>query len=296
VPGYFPTRSQRPGTPYYNPARVQYTTCPNSAELRRRVLARVDAALRDGAGGFFIDNGYFDDLGARTACESTTHAHVYGELTGAASFLGLLTELVAHAKRHDARAVVLVNEGVPDETRFYGASIDDLADGIVWESYLFTTYVPRERHASQWDEVYRASVERERAQPRRRTYVLSYPWDRDEAFFAFATAKLCALPFAASLGRQGWAGVTPAFVELTRTRLGGVADAREVGGTRAGELYTRRYQHGMVLVNPTAAAQETTVAGPDGRYRELFTGASGTSARITVCLPPRSGRVLQWER
>jgi len=303
-PGYLPTVFCRPGNVEYNPSAIQYTTCPNSVPFRAMVLAHVRAQLAGGAGGFFVDNGYADDVAARSVCQSTAHAHYYGgDLASADAFLALLMEMTCAVKKHNPQGVVIVNGGVAAGTEFGGLTLADVSDGRLWESYLRSSYSSRAKHVYDWQAVYKRSVDLDQAwtaAPPRRMFVLSYPWDRAEAFFCYATAKLCALPWSAGLGISDpnhgrFGGHFGTYPELISLRLGPPSEPDQYGGTRRGAVYVRSYERGLVAVNPSLKEQTMTVElGRQRHYRDLFRRTNGSGRAITTTLPPESGRVYLW--
>jgi hypothetical protein len=303
-PGYAPSVFCRPDNVEYNAGSILYTACPNSARLRELVLAHVRSQLDGGVLGFFVDNGYEDDVAAGSVCESRAHQHYYGEqLTGADAFLGLVMEVTCEVKRRHPNGVVMINGGVPADASFYGLSLGDVCDGLLWESYLRSSYSTPKEHVYDWQDVYRSSVELEKgwtASPPRRMFVLSYPWDRAEAFFCYASAKLCALPWSACLGISDpnhlhFGGHFGTYPELVDLRLGRPVEPAQYGGARHGEVYSREYDRGLVVVNPTQSDQDAAVPfGKTRRYREVFTGQEGEGDTAAAKLPPESGRVYLW--
>ena len=174
----------------------------------------------------------------------------------------------------------------------------------MWESYLRSSYSTPKEHVDNWQSVYRRSVALERAwhaTPPRKMFALSYPWNRDEAFFCYCTAKLCHLPWSASLGisdpnHRHFGGHFGTYPELIDLRLGPPLHEREYGGTQQGEIYTREYQRGLVVVNPTRTDQTARVSrGRVQRYRDVFSGQQAAGASLALRLPPESGRVFLWE-
>ena len=303
-PGYAPSVFCRPGNVEYSASAIQYTLCPNSSSLRNLALALVGKQLDGGALGFFVDNGYQDDVAASTRCESSRHTHWYGDdLTAADAFLGLLLEVRCEVKKRHPEGVVMVNGGVPVNANFYGLTLGDVCDGQLWESYLRSSYSTPKEHASNWKEVYRRSVALEQAwqdTPPQRMFVLSYPWDRDEAYFCYCTAKLCDLPWAASLGISDpkhlhFGGHFGTYPELVGLRLGTPAKQQEWGGVKLGEIYFRAYERGLVMVNPTRQPQTASVPlGKTRRWREVFSGIESEGSALSAQLPEESGRVFLW--
>ena len=304
-PGYAPSIFCRPGNVEYNARAVQYTTCPNSTPFREMILKRVRAQLEGGVRGFFVDNGYEDDVASHGPCEATAHPHTYGNhLTGADAFLGILMEVTCEVKKRHPNGVVMVNGGVPARSDFYGLRLGDVCDGQLWESYLRSSYHTAKEHVYDWQSVYRQSVGYEKAWhvvPPRRMFVLSYPWDRREAYLCYCTAKLCALPWSACLGtsdpeHKHFGGHFGTYPELVDLRLGRPADERQYGGTKRGEIYTREYERGLVAVNPGTAPQKVAVPlGKMRRYRDVFAGQEGEGDTLTVELPAESGRAYVWQ-
>lgn len=298
--GYVPSIFFRQGNSTY-PQAIQYTICPNSAQFRDMVFAFVRRQIASGASGFFIDNGYDDDIAATSPCQSTRHPHYYGDnLTAADAFLGMLMEITCAIKKERPNAVVMVNGAVPKQAEFYGLKLEDVIDGQLWESYLRSSYSTPREHRDDWDSVYQRSIDLERswrAQPPRRMFVLSYPWDRQEAFFCYATAKLCNLPWSAGLGisdpeHTQFGGHFGTYPELVDLRLGAPLDPSQYGGEKLGSIYVRRYEKGFVAANPSQQAQEFTMPLNNRRCRDLFTTSEFTGNSITITLPAESGRVF----
>jgi len=299
--GYLPTVFCRPDNIEYTPKSIQYTTCPNSVHFRDIVLTQVNKQLSSGVFGFFVDNGYRDPIAATTVCQSTSHAHYYGEnLTSADAFLGMLMEITCAIKKKNPNGILMMNGGVPLESNFYGLSLYDVVDGVLWESYLRSSYSTPKEHSSSWDSVYRLSIDLEKKwlmTPPQRTYVLSYPWDRDEAFFCYATAKLFNLPWSAGVGiadptHAQFGGHFGAYPELVNLRLGAPIDAGQYGGEKIGEVYVRRYEKGFVVVNP-AVTKQNIVLPPlkRSKIQDIFAGKTISADSIRASLPPQSGRV-----
>lgn len=299
--GYVPTKFCRPGNIEYNPQSIQYTTCPNSVTFRDLVLAQARKQIADGVFGFFVDNGFDDDIAALSVCQSTRHSHYYGNnLMSADAFLGMLMEINCAAKKHNPRGILMVNGGVPSHSHFYGLSLGDVSDGQLWESYLRTSYSTPKEHTDSWESVYRRSVALEKAWlaiPPRRTFVLSYPWNRDEAFFCYATAKLSNLPWSAGLGISDpthlhFGGHFGTYPELVNLRLGAPMVVNQYGGEKVGEVYMRHYERGFVVVNPTIREQKLVLPpGKRNKFRDVFNYKEYSSDRITLILQPESGRV-----
>ncbi len=299
--GYIPTVFCRPGNIEYNSKAIQYTTCPNSASFRNMVLQYVENQLAAGVTGFFVDNGYADDIAASAACQSNKHVHYYGDdLTSSDAFIGMLMEVSCAIKKRNQRGIIMVNGGVPSDANYYGLTLGDVSDGQLWESYLRTSYNTAQEHVSDWETVYRRSIESEKAWlavPPRRMYVLSYPWNRDEAFFCYATAKLCNLPWSANLGigdrdHMRFGGHFGTYPELINLRLGSPLDTRQYGGEKIGEVYLRRYERGLVVVNPSAQEQRLVVPMMTRSIvRDVFSDRSYQGGSISLSLPPKSGRV-----
>ncbi len=293
-PGYVPGKFNRPNSNTFNPKAIQYTVDPNSAEFRNMALAHVRKRLADGVLGFFVDEGYEDDIAASSVCQSTGHTHYYGDnLTSADAFIGMLMEITCAVKKMNPRGVVMVNGGVPADAEFYGLKLGDVDDGQLWESYLRSSYITPKEHADEWATVYRRSVDLEKAwnsAPPRRMFVLSYPMNRNEAFLCYATAKLCDLPWSAGLGASDQHFVT--YPELVNIRLGVPTEVRQYGGTKLGEAYIRRYEQGFVVVNPTHQEQKLTLSlAGHKKCHDVFAGKDLTGDNLVVVLPPESGRV-----
>jgi hypothetical protein len=304
-PGFVPTKFCRPGSIEYNARAIQYTTCPNSAPFRDMVLAEVRKQVAGGAFGFFVDNGYQDDVAASSVCQSTRHSHYYGaNLTSADAFLGMLMEITCTLKKLNPHGIVMVNGGVPGRAEFYGLKLGDVCDGQLWESYLRSSYSTPKEHVYDWHTVYRRSVELEKdwhATPPRRMFVLSYPWNREEAFFCFATAKLCDLPWSAGLGindpdHKQFGGHFGTYPELVNLKLGSPTNVRQYGGEKLGEVYVRRFERGVVVVNPTKKAQKVTLSLLGRKqYRDMFAKKDLSGEMIVVAMPPESGRVYLYK-
>jgi hypothetical protein len=303
LPGYVPTIFSRPNNVEYDARRIQFTVCPNSTDLHAAVLAFAQEQLERGASGFFVDSGFNDDLAAYMQCVSHKHKHWYGEdLTGAQAFLGLLLDLASAVKRHKPNGLVLVNDGVPSETRFYGSDFWSIADGQLWEAFLRTSHADQARHVVAWNYTFNRALRAASSRRRegRQTYVLSFPWDRDEAFLCYATAKLFDFPWSAGIGdkdkaHQTFGGFFGTFPDLLAIRLGRPQDERD-GGDKIGEVYVRKYSAGMVIVNPTATAHTATVPlGAVRRYSDVYLATSRSGPAIIADVPANSGRVYLWQ-
>lgn len=303
-PGYVPSLFCRPGHVEYNAAAVQYTICPNSARFRELALAHAMKQLEGGASGFFIDNGFEDDVAAPAVCESDQHVHSYGNsLTASDAFLGIALEVSCEVKKRRPDGVVMINGGAPQQAAFFGLTLGDVCDGQLWESYLRSSHSTPLEHVADWEQVYRRSVQEEQnwlATPPRHMFVLSYPWDRREAFFCYATAKLCHLPWSACLGNgdpehKVFGGHFGTYPELVNLRLGPPVNARQWGGVRYGIIYAREYARGLVVVNPSREIQWAKIPlQKSQRYREIYEGREGESSFVSLEIPAESGRVFLW--
>lgn len=303
--GYVPTVFCRPGNIEYDPSAIQYTTCPNSAPFRDIVLTHVRKEIAGGAFGFFVDNGYEDDIAASSVCQSPRHSHYYGDnLTSADAFLGMLMEITCAVKKRNPHGIVMVNGGVPIRSNFYGLRLGDVSDGQLWESYLRSSYNTPKEHTDNWESVYQRSVDFEKAwqaTPPHRMFVLSYPWDRNEAYFCYATAKLTNLPWSAGLGisdpaHSHFGGLFGTYPELVNLRLGAPTIVPQYGGEKIGEVYVRRYELGFVVVNPTHQEQKLVLPpGKRYKFRDVFADKESSGDRITLLLPPESGRVYLYQ-
>jgi len=303
--GYLPSVFSRPENVEYKPKSIQYTTCPNSVAFRDMVLSFTSKQLATGVAGFFVDNGYEDDIAAYSVCQSPGHAHYYGNnLTSADAFLGMLLEITCAVKKQNPRGILLVNGSVPPRSSYYGLRLAEVSDGRLWESYLRSSHSTAKEHASDWDSVYRKSLELEKAwlaDPPQPTYVLSYPWDRNEAFFCYATAKLFNLPWSAGLGisdpqHSQFGGHFGSYPELVDLRLGAPVASNQYGGEKIGEVYLRRYEKGMVVVNPTRKAQNFFLSlGKRFKLRDLFADKEYSADNISQELPAESGRVYLYK-
>ena len=202
--GMIPAEDSRPSYPTYNPNEIYYAACPNSEILQKKVLAYVRDQIRRGAGGVFVDNGYSDPDVATKSCESPYHRHVFGPSVNASqAFLGLLSNIRDEVKKSNPQNLVLVNGFVPPGTAFQGHTLNELIDGQLWESFLRSSYSTLPQHRADWTYTHELGMQLEMRwlkKDRPHAYVLSYPWDRSEAFFCYATAKLCHLPWSAGLG------------------------------------------------------------------------------------------------
>ena len=300
-PGYVPTVFRRPGSIEYDPAAIQYTTCPNSVPFREKVFDFVSKQLAGGVYGFFVDNGYQDDIAASSVCQSTAHRHYYGDqLKSADAFIGMLMEMTCAVKKQNPNGMVIVNGGVPDRAEFYGLKLNDVMDGQLWESYLRSSHNTSGGHVFDWASVYKRSVEVEKAwflNPPKRMFVLSYPWNRDEAFLCYATAKLTNLPWSANLGKadpehKEFGGHFGAYPELIDLRLGLPENLNQFGGEKLGEVYVRHYQKGFVVVNPTDKVQKTTLPfSGRAKYYDVYAGKYLADKESVVLLSSESGRV-----
>ncbi len=211
--------------------------------------------------------------------------------------MALLVEVYTTIKRRRPDGWLIVNSGVPDGTDYDGLALSDVSDAQLWESYLRSSRNREPEHRSDWATTHAQSIDLERRAVR--TITLSYPWNRDEAFFCYATAKLSQLPWAASLGdrdalhrrNEGFFGTYP---ELIGARLG-AALRDEPGGVPMGAVWVRELEHGLVVVNPTSSFQEVAAKFTrPHRYRELFSRRDAEGAGFSAQLPPESGRVLIW--
>jgi hypothetical protein len=303
-PGFAPSVFSRPGNVEYSPGKIEYITCPNSAPFREMVLEHTRKQLDGGAVGFFVDNGYDDPVAADKGCGSRQHLHYYGEgITSAQAYLGLLLDVYCEVKKRNPNGVLMVNGGVPPQTNYCGLTLGDVCDGQLWESYLRTSYTTPNEHVQDWQSVYNHSLELEKeahSSKPHKMFVLSYPWNREEAYYTYATAKLFNLPWSANLGENDasharFGGHFGLYPELVGLRLGQPIRVDEYGGTKFGQVYYREYEHGLVVVNPTKDVQTVSVRLDRlHTYQDLFSKENGEGSFITVRLSPESGRVYTW--
>jgi len=177
-----------------------YVLCPNSVELRSRVMSYVDATLQQGFGGYFVDNT-FGDPAAHQVC-SAAHPHVKQGVIGGRAFLDLLQAVRDKLNQKDPGALIIANVGNPNwaaQLAPGAPSLWDLSDFLLWESYGYSSIrgPDHDRWKRTIDESFTYAAQPDKAA---KILVLSYPENLAEARFSFAIARIFGFRFTANLG------------------------------------------------------------------------------------------------
>jgi hypothetical protein len=268
--------------------------CIDTEGVSEACLGLVTMLLEEGADGLFVDNVH--PSGVCSGEKLGRHKHLHPNWTNTEAYTELLRKVREAVRKYGKDKIVMLNSGDP-RAQFAG-----VGDSLMWESFLFdggerlrTGFEVVLGAAASWEPYIRAGGT---------IAALSYiggatPQARKaNAFYAYACAKLCGFHFSDWFTADG----TGAEV-LYRLRLGKPTCALE----EHEGIFVRRYEKGLVLVNPEGDGQDTgtmetlpphrvALAVPSG-WSELVDVYEGTThrpvrGRVRVAIPPRSGRVL----
>ncbi len=261
-----------------------YVTCPNVEGYVRAILKHVESLMEAGAGGIFVDN-----IGARQPCFGPSfgaHEHIHDDQVKA--FSSLLKRAREVIRRHDPEGVLLLNSASPESLP---EEYWEHADADMAESYI-CTWVSQERWFdwhSHWNAMGRKT--RKHLDQGKAVLALSYLGHtknpiKDDAYFCYCSARLSG--FLWSAGGDVLKG-DPAEV-LYSIRLGEPLGPEE----ERGDVHFRRFERGLVAVNPEKTAGEVLLEAREGQrvidvYEDRAVGDWGI--QVLVSVPAESGRV-----
>lgn len=264
-----------------------YCTCTNMKAFTDSVLEYLDALMEMGAGGIFLDN-----LHPNKECYGPRHkAHEHMFSTQIEAFADLMRRAKERIKRHDPEGALLVNSADPPTLP---SAFWPHVDAEMSESFI-CTWVADQRWGD-WHKDWNSLDKRLPGllEAGKQICCLSYlghtPHSiKEDAFFCYASAKLMGFIWTA---RGDVLSGDEAEV-LYRIRLGAPAGTEETQGG----VHYRRFQYGMVAVNPTDQGQVLEIASPLGMVYDLYLKREirCKGSRLRVGLPPQAGRVYLWE-
>lgn len=314
--GFKPTRQSIGG---------RYIPCDNSTAWIAIVAAWITRTLDNGgqAGiqGLWIDNGYTDPaapLSSQLICQSPFHTHQSAGLTQAQTYMGMCLKAVCILKQAQANALYGLNDmsqkaygifqtapntGIyGDETRqYFGLHLSDMFDMFVWEGFLCNVTTKSPLPEEKWHFVYNQAqyCESYNSNNRAQITLLSYPKTKSDAYFCYASAKLCNLAVAQNIGEKGGLnsnghfGFHPAINNLKL----GKPIANQTGGLQYGSTgcYYRDYAKGFVVVNPTDKPVTVTLTESQKRKRtDELNQVDLDADTTTYTIPAHSGNVFRF--
>ena len=257
----------------------------SSAEGYIDAVERGVRALMDmGFDGVFVDNTYTSRLKPCHGVEFGKHKHRAPGHNTNKTYVELAQRIYKTVKSYGPDKIVLLNGGTQGVYK-------PIRDGSMIESYVAAPGARERRHKwatlLEWTRVYADEPEQGRV-----VTALSYMGatrypDKDDCFYAYACALLSAFKWTADTPRMDIVRL------LYRARL----IAPQGGVENSDGLWFRRYDRGLVVVNPDQQRQveawlplPTAVAVPV----ELYTGRRlpMKDTRALVRVGPESGRVI----
>jgi hypothetical protein len=238
-----------------------YVLCPNSVELKSRVLRFLDTSLQQGFDGYFVDNTFLDPP-AHQVC-SAGHRHIKENVPGGRAYLDLLAAVRAKLKAQNPAALLISNPGNPrsaEEMAPGNPTLWDLSDLVLWESYGYSA--SRGAKHDRWNSTIQESLSYA-AIPEKsaKLLVLSYPENLAQARFSFAVARIFGFKWTANLGdslqdtaKEG--GEFGVFLSDVPFDLG---EPLGVLPDKNNPLLHRMFQHGEVFANTGTAPQSISL-------------------------------------
>jgi hypothetical protein len=261
-----------------------YVLCPNSVELKNRVLRFLDTSMQQGYDGYFLDNTYLDPA-AHGIC-SARHQHINPGVTGGSSYVSLVAAVREKLKTSNPSALLILNPGNPASLASIAPDAKplwDLPDYVLWESFGYSSL--RGPHHDDWKHTLSIAYGLNPDQ-RSKIIALSFPENVAEARFSFAVARIFGLKWTANLGekQQGKnddGGHFGAFLNDLPTGLGEPLGALP---DKSSLLLHRTFQYGEVFANTGSSRQ--AIALP--RFGRVYVGdqLEGTTASRKLILEP----------
>jgi hypothetical protein len=268
-----------------------YVLCPDSVELKGRVLRYVDGSLKQGFDGYFVDNTFFDPP-AHEAC-SAAHQHVKPGIQGGRAYVDLLAAVREKLKQQNPSAILVSNPGSlawADRITSGTPSLWDVSDYVVWESYGYTSLLGPKHDAwkAAVDISFNFAASPEKA---RKILALSYPRNIAESRFAFAVAKVFGFQWTGNLGEKQQdkneeGGHFGAFFDEIPLTIG---EATSPLSDRANPVLHRLFARGEIFANTSTTAQSISIS----RSGTLFlSGEPGRKAPSRLVLPGMSSAIV----
>ena len=264
-----------------------YCTCTNVKGFADRVLEYLDYLMDMGASGIFLDCVH-----PNKECHGPrhgTHEHMFS--TQIEAFADLMRRVRELIRSRDPEGALLINSAdpctLPSEFWPY-------VDGEMSESFI-CTWVAEERWGD-WHENWNSLDKKLPGvlEAGKQVCCLSYlghtPYSlKEDAFFCYASARL--MGFIWTAGGDVLSGDDAEV--LYRLRLGAPVGPEETQG----EVRYRRFQYGLVAVNPTDHGQYLETKSPLSAVYDVYLGREIESreGRLHLGLPPQAGRVYLWE-
>jgi hypothetical protein len=269
----------------------RYLTCANSPSYWKLCLDYVKKMMDWGADGVFIDN-----VDNRARCMAPkfnvrnpefppfTHDHLFPDADHNFAFDRMLQAVRALVKSYGDDKVVVLNSGI-------GTPFQKEGDCCVWESFIFSwawegrrdTWedVKKRAKANQW---YQNSGRRIAALS---TITRSRKSAKDDAFWAFAAARLVDFVWWASLSGTG-------AETLYQAHLGkSLEPLKEING-----LAYRAYENGLIVLNNSEDDQSVELTLPAAfqpqGLLELYDGSLLTPVsnnKVNVAVPKMAARI-----
>jgi hypothetical protein len=266
-------------------AKNMYCTCPNVAGYADAVLAYLEKVMKRGASGIFLDNVhpnrecYGEKFGK--------HKHMFP--TQVEAFADLMRRARELIKKYDPDGALLINSADPATlpAEFWPATDSEMSESFI------CTWVATDR----WGDWHKNWNGLDKKVPAgKQVCCLSYLGHdtkhsfKDDAFFCYASARLMNF-----IWGTGYDIAQVKDDRPVRTLYGLTVGQPTAPETEVDDVHYRLFKNGLVTVNPTDA--EKRLALPAGLptpllwdvYEEKEVGGEG--GRITLALPPQSGRV-----
>jgi hypothetical protein len=269
-----------------------YVLCPNSVELRTRVLRYLDGSLKQGFDGYFLDNTFLDPPAHKTC--AAAHPHIESGVQGGRAYVDLLAAVRGKLKQQNPSAILVSNPGSPrsaDQISSGKPALWDVSDYVLWESYGYSSYRgPRHnRWKSTIADSFTYSAMPEKAA---KLLVLSFPENLTEARFSFAVARIFGFKWTANLGdkdqntdKEG--GHFGSFLKDVPFDLGEPLGALP---DKSNPLLHRMFQHGEVFANTGTAPQPISLPKSSRVYAGDRT-IEATAPR-TLSLEPNTAAIV----
>lgn len=239
-----------------------YVLCPNSVELKARVLRFLDGSLKQGFDGYFVDNT-FQQPATYQVC-TAAHQHSNPNAQGGRAYVDLLAAVREKMKQQNPSAMLVTNPGSPfwaDQIASGQPSLWDVSDYILWESYGYSSLAgpshDRWKQTIDQSTTYAANPDKAR-----KILALSYPRNIPEARFSFAVARIFGFEWTANLGDRDQntgkdGGHFGTFLNDVPFDIG-----EPVGSPpdTSDPLLHRRFTNGEIFANDGSATQRIPVA------------------------------------
>lgn len=270
-------------------------SCCNHRSLMEAYAQGVRNLLDIGAGGVFVDNvhPYPDCFGAKLGL----HDHDWPDKNNIECYKLALRGVYDAVKCYGQDRVVILNPGGPRTDYFpYG-------DCVMWESFVWRSPFDGDKaplaKARRWDPTSWAELQTDLPAWRSLgekgpsiaplTYLPDPDTEAENAFFAYATARLA--------GLDQWTGTCVQRRDILRRLYRIQTGPAESEVLDAGGAAYRQFHNALIVCNHSAAtvdlrASVPTALGPVVVELYDMRRVQVTEGHVVVSLPPESGRVF----